>query len=204
MTLSRRSLLTGVAATLASTPLLISAAQATVESDDPFPIDPNQKLLVPPEFRRTVMPYEGNYPPGSIIVETGERHLYLVLPGGRAIRYGVAVGKDGFLWAGVADVGRKVMWPRWTPPKEMIARDEKYLQWANGMPGGPDNPLGARAMYLFKDGRDTMYRIHGTTAPKSIGTRASSGCLRMLNEDVVDLYRRVPIGTRVTVLGQSD
>ena len=100
------------------------------------------------------------------------------------MRWGCAVGKDGFRWAGLADVGRKVMWPRWTPPKEMIARHPEKAKWANGMPGGPDNPLGARALYLFQNGQDTLYRIHGTTDPMSIGHNASSGCIRMVNQDV--------------------
>jgi len=117
-----------------------------------------------------------------------------------AVRYGVAVGKAGFDWAGIAKVGRKVEWPTWTPPASMIRRRPELAEWADGMPGGPENPLGARALYLFANGRDTMFRIHGTNEPGSIGTAASSGCIRMLNEEVMELYDNVRIGTKVIVL----
>jgi lipoprotein-anchoring transpeptidase ErfK/SrfK len=174
-------------------------ASAATENDDPFPLPELDLSKVPKQFHRTIVPFRSKQWPGTIIVDTSERHLYVILQGGKAIRYGIAVGRDGFRWAGVADIGRKVMWPRWTPPPEMIARDPKYAKWKHGMPGGPDNPLGARALYLFRDNRDTLYRIHGTNAPQSIGTAASSGCIRMFNQDIVDLYRRAPIGTRVLV-----
>jgi lipoprotein-anchoring transpeptidase ErfK/SrfK len=138
--------------------------------------------------------------PGTIIIDTGERALYYILGDGQAIRYGVAVGKEGFEWAGIAKIGRKVEWPKWTPPRDMIARRPELAQYAGGVPAGPDNPLGARAMYLYANGRDTLFRIHGTNEPQSIGSAASSGCIRMLNEEVIDLYERVPIGTKVIVL----
>jgi lipoprotein-anchoring transpeptidase ErfK/SrfK len=138
--------------------------------------------------------------PGTIIIDTGARALHYVLGDGQAIRYGVAVGKEGFEWAGIAKIGRKVEWPKWTPPGDMIVRRPELAQYADGMPGGPDNPLGARAMYLYAQGRDTLYRIHGTNEPQSIGHAASSGCIRMLNEEVIDLYQRAPIGTKVIVL----
>ncbi len=137
---------------------------------------------------------------GTVMVNTGQRYLYQVLGDNAAVRYGVAVGKQGFDWAGIAHVGRKVEWPTWTPPKDMIARRPELAEWADGMPGGPENPLGARAIYLFDGGRDTMFRIHGTNEPQSIGTAASSGCIRMLNEDVEELYDNVDIGTKVIVL----
>lgn len=138
--------------------------------------------------------------PGTIIVKTHERALYYVLGNGKAVRYGVAVGKEGFSWSGTARVGMKKVNPRWTPPPEMIARTPKYARWAKGMPGGiPENPLGVRAIYLFNRGGDTGFRIHGTNAPSSIGTAASSGCIRMLNADVTELYRLVKIGAEVTV-----
>lgn len=137
---------------------------------------------------------------GTVIVNTHERALYHVIGRETAMRYGVAVGKAGFDWAGIAEVGRKVEWPTWTPPASMIRRRPELAQWANGMPGGPDNPLGARALYLFAKGRDTMFRIHGTNEPWSIGTAASSGCIRMLNEEVSELYENVRIGTKVIVL----
>lgn len=137
---------------------------------------------------------------GTVIVNTGERALYHVIGHESAIRYGVAVGKAGFDWAGIAKVGRKVEWPTWTPPASMIRRRPELAEWADGMPGGPENPLGARALYLYANGRDTMFRIHGTNEPGSIGTAASSGCIRMLNEEVMELYDNVRIGTKVIVL----
>ena len=138
--------------------------------------------------------------PGTILVKTHRRRLFFVLGDGFAIRYGVAVGKEGFDWAGIAKVGRKVEWPVWTPPAQMIERRPELAKYANGMPGGEDNPLGARAIYLFDGGRDTLFRIHGTNEPESIGTAASSGCIRMLNAEVTELYDNVTIGTKVIVL----
>ena len=139
--------------------------------------------------------------PGTIIIDTHERWLYHILGDGEATRYGVAVGKEGFSWSGTARVGMKRENPRWTPPPEMIERTPKYAKWANGMPGGiPDNPLGVRAIYLFNKGGDTGFRIHGTNAPSSIGTAASSGCIRMLNHEVTELYEKVRVGTKVIVL----
>jgi lipoprotein-anchoring transpeptidase ErfK/SrfK len=139
--------------------------------------------------------------PGTIIINTSERALYHVQGNGEAIRYGVAVGKEGFDWSGIAKVGRMVEWPDWTPPKEMIRRKPHLAEWADGMPGGiPENPLGARAIYLFKGKKDTLFRIHGTNEPSSIGTAASSGCIRMLNEEVEILYDAISIGTKVIVL----
>jgi lipoprotein-anchoring transpeptidase ErfK/SrfK len=137
---------------------------------------------------------------GTLIVNTSKRALYFVLDDGLAMRYGVAVGKAGFDWAGIAKIGRKVEWPSWTPPRKMIERKPELAQWANGMPGGPENPLGARALYLYAGGRDTLFRIHGTNEPWSIGRAASSGCIRMLNSEIVDVYENVNIGTKVIVL----
>ena len=200
--LSRRAVLTGATATLLAAPLSKAVFSQSAE-DDPFPLPPFNYSKLPEAFRPAVVDYTGRQWPGTVIVDTPARQIYLVLQGGKAMRWGCAVGKDGFRWAGLADVGRKVMWPRWTPPKEMIARSPEKAKWANGMPGGPDNPLGARALYLFQNGNDTLYRIHGTTDPMSIGHNASSGCIRMINQDVVELYRRVPIGTRVVVLAEG-
>jgi lipoprotein-anchoring transpeptidase ErfK/SrfK len=180
------------------------ALSAYQDPDDPYPLPPFDLTRLAPEFRRTTVPYAGRHWPGTIIVDTAARHLYLVLEGGQALRYGVGVGRDGFRWAGMSDIGRKVMWPRWTPPAEMIARDPNVAKWAQGMPGGPENPLGARALYLFSNGQDTLYRIHGTNAPDSIGQALSSGCIRMLNEDVMEVYRRTPIGSRVIVLVEGE
>jgi lipoprotein-anchoring transpeptidase ErfK/SrfK len=149
---------------------------------------------------REIVDFQSSEKPGTIIVKTRERALYQVLPDGQAKRYLVAVGKEGFAWSGVARVGMKRKNPTWTPPAEMIKRTPKYAKWKNGMPGGiPENPLGARALYLFDGGGDTMYRIHGTNAPSSIGTAASSGCIRMLNKEVVELFNNTPVGTKVIV-----
>ncbi|MCP8939072.1 L,D-transpeptidase [Alsobacter sp. SYSU M60028] len=133
--------------------------------------------------------------PGTIVVDTKAKFLYLVEPGGKALRYGVATGDEAYGWTGVATVARKAEWPNWTPPAEMVKR------WPHVHPtkGGPDNPLGARALYLYDHGHDTLYRIHGTNEPETIGRAASSGCIRMRNIDVIDLYNRVPVGATVIV-----
>jgi lipoprotein-anchoring transpeptidase ErfK/SrfK len=138
--------------------------------------------------------------PGTMIINTDEKALYHVIGRESAIRYGVAVGREGFEWAGIAQVGRKVEWPTWTPPAAMIKRRPELAKWAHGMPGGPENPLGARAMYLFTKAGDTGFRVHGTNEPESIGWAASSGCIRMLNEEVEELYDSVRIGTKVIVI----
>lgn len=159
--------------------------------------------------KRQRMPYQGAVwvdfatpeRPGTIIVNSDQRALYHVQGDDEAIRYGIAVGKESFVWSGVAKVGRKAEYPRWTPPKSMIKRKPHLAKWANGMPGGiSENPLGSRAIYLYAGGRDTLFRIHGTNEPNSIGTAASSGCIRMLNEEVEMLYDAVTIGTKVIVL----
>ena len=138
-----------------------------------------------------------NEPAGTIVIDTGSRHLYLVQPGGGAIQYGIGVGRQGFAWKGVARVGRKSEWPRWIPPKQMLQRRPDLPE---EMDGGLDNPLGARALYLFQGTKDTLFRIHGTNEPDSIGKAVSSGCIRMMNADAIDLYERVKVGTRVVVL----
>ncbi|MCH2167457.1 MAG: L,D-transpeptidase [Oceanicola sp.] len=137
---------------------------------------------------------------GQIIVSPSTHFLYLITAPRRAIRYGVGVGKAGLNYKGSAVIGRKVVWPSWKPTPSMIERNPSYARWADGMKGGPNNPLGARALYLYRNGIDTAYRIHGTTEPKSIGRSVSNGCVRMINEHVVDLYARVPLGTSVTIL----
>jgi lipoprotein-anchoring transpeptidase ErfK/SrfK len=148
---------------------------------------------LPARFKRQIVSYSTREAPGTIIIDTPNTYLYYVLGGGQAIRYGIGVGRDGFTWSGVQSITRKAEWPDWTPPPEMIAR-QPYLP--RQMAGGPGNPLGARAMYLGS----TVYRIHGTNAPQTIGTRVSSGCIRLTNQDVSDLYSRVNVGTRVIVL----
>ncbi len=145
--------------------------------------------------------YATDEKPGTIIIDTRARYLYLVLGNDRAMRYGIGVGRAGFQWSGVAKVGRKAKWPDWYPPKEMIEREwRKYKRrLPTKMKGGPDNPLGARAIYLYQNGRDTLYRIHGTNQPWSIGRAVSSGCIRLRNEDVVALYDKVRLGAKVIV-----
>ena len=146
--------------------------------------------------------YRTNEKPGTIIVNTRERALYYVLKNNKAIRYGVGVGRQGFTWKGSATIKRKAEWPAWHPPEEMRQRElKKYgRKLPKRMPGGPKNPLGARALYLFQGNRDTLYRIHGTNNPSSIGAAQSSGCIRLLNEEVIDLYRRTRIGAKVVVI----
>ncbi|MCU0789900.1 MAG: L,D-transpeptidase [Nitratireductor sp.] len=151
-------------------------------------------------FVRRIVPDPTGEAPGTIVVDTANRYLYLVLPEGEAIRYGVGVGKEGFAWSGRAVIQYKKEWPSWTPPAEMVARKPELEKYSNGMPPGPMNPLGARAMYIFKDGRDTLFRIHGSPEWQSIGTQASSGCIRLINQDVIDLFSRVRPGSPVVVL----
>lgn len=158
---------------------------------------------VPEDFQRQVVSFRTAEKPGTIIIDGNRHFLYMVLPNFQAVRYGIGVGREGFGWAGIVNVGRKQEWPTWTPPPEMVARDPKAAKYAGGMPGGPDNPLGARALYLFEGSRDTIYRIHGTNEPWSIGLDISSGCIRMNNDDVIDLYNRVEIGAKVIVLMQG-
>ena len=153
---------------------------------------PDDSVELDPEFRKQVVYYRSNEAPGTIIIATAERHLSLVQGNGRAIRYGIGVGREGFQWQGLLNISKKAEWPDWTPPPEMIQR-QPYLP--RFMAGGPGNPLGARAMYLGA----TVYRIHGTNRPDTIGTAVSSGCFRLVNADVTDLYDRVPVGTKVII-----
>ncbi|HZG27303.1 MAG TPA: L,D-transpeptidase [Ensifer sp.] len=160
---------------------------------------------VPEKFKRHVVRLSTNERPGTIIVDTNNKFLYYVLDGSSAIRYGIGVGREGFGWSGVVKVARKAEWPDWVPPKEMIAREAKKGHYLPArMDGGKDNPLGARALYLFGKGGDSGYRIHGTNQPWSIGLNLSSGCIRMMNEDVTDLYKRAPVGTKVIVIGPGN
>lgn len=186
--ISRRHSLALSAAAFAA-PALSRAALAT--QPEPF-------ALPEPLQRQTIRVRRG-FEPGEIVIVTGQHLLYLMLERRRALRFGVAVGQEGLNFRGEAVVGRKAVWPSWKPTPEMIARNARYARWADGMPGGPQNPLGARALYLYQDGRDTAYRIHGTNEPASIGRSVSNGCIRMLNEHVIELYERVPLGTKVTV-----
>jgi len=166
--------------------------QAPDEQAMPGIDEPTQ---APARFRRALVDIRTHEAPGTIIIDTPNTYLYLVLGNGKAIRYGIGVGREGFTWSGTQAISRKAEWPDWTPPAEMIAR-QPYLP--RHVAGGPGNPLGARAMYLG----NTIYRIHGTNDPSTIGGRVSSGCIRLTNEDVIDLYSRVNIGTKVVVLPQ--
>ncbi len=166
------------------------AMQAPVERAAPAI---EESVDLPARFRRQIVDYRTSEPAGTIIIDTPNTYLYYVLGNGQAMRYGIGVGREGFTWSGTQTIVKKAEWPDWTPPAEMIAR-QPYLP--RHMTGGPGNPLGARAMYLG----GTIYRIHGTNAPHTIGTRVSSGCLRLVNEDVIDLYSRVRVGTKVIVL----
>lgn len=172
--------------------------------NEPHPMKAVSIDKIKPELRRTEVAYETTHPAGTIVVDTPARRLYYVLGNGRAMRYGVGVGRAGLALAGSAYVGRKAEWPTWTPTPNMIRRDpHKNRRYAGGMPGGPTNPLGARAMYLYRGGNDTMFRIHGTNQPWSIGQAMSSGCIRMMNHDVMDLYERVKPGTKVIVIQEN-
>ncbi len=195
--MKRRNFLAGVAVFAAWAKL--GPVDAAAEE---FPISQLDRFKVPPKYRKRKVRLRSGYAPGTIVVDTRNKFLYLIQSGGEAIRYGIGVGRQGFSWSGTAVIKRKAKWPTWTPPAAMVERDEFAAEWAAGMPGGPKNPLGARALYLYQDNRDTLYRIHGTFVPSSIGKSVSSGCIRMINADVADLYKRVPIDTKVVVLAE--
>lgn len=154
---------------------------------------------VPREFRRQIVTYPTKEKPGTVIVDTGSKHLYFVMPNGKAMRYGIGVGREGFEWKGTARVAMKREWPVWTPPAAMIKRKPELAKYRGGMGPGLDNALGARAMYLYNKGGDTGYRLHGTPEWFSIGKAMSSGCIRLINQDVIDLYSRVEVGAKVIV-----
>ncbi|MCG6203979.1 L,D-transpeptidase [Rhodopseudomonas sp. HC1] len=195
VTNSRSSI--GIAPSLVSP--AVAARYAAIDTEK-FPIDGIDAGDLNPAYVRQVVDYTGSERPGTIVVEPRKRFLYLVLEDGKALRYGVGVGKAGLAFTGTAEVGRKAEWPNWAPTANMIAREpERYGKLAGGMSGGVNNPLGPRALYLYRGGKDTMFRIHGTTEPWTIGEAVSSGCIRMLNQDVVDLYERVPAGSKVVV-----
>lgn len=154
-------------------------------------------------FLRQEVDYQTNEAPGTIVVDTSQHFLYLVQPGGKAIRYGVGLGKEGLAWSGRGTIQWKAKWPRWTPPQEMVERQpnlRKFAAAAGGADPGLNNPLGARALYIFKDGKDTLYRVHGTPDWQSVGKATSSGCVRMLNQDVIDLFDRVPASSQIVVI----
>ncbi len=213
--LSRRSFLVGAASTAAlalagcATTRTLPTAEPTF---DPYYVKmygplPNERFPIPaldlkqlkPTHFRTEVPYPTSERAGTIVVSTSERYLYLVRENGMAIRYGVGIGREGFTWSGRGRIGRKAEWPVWTPPPEMIKRQPELEEFRNGQRPGLTNPLGARAMYIYDGGRDTGYRLHGTSETWSIGGAVSSGCVRLVNQDVIDLYSRVPVDTIVVV-----
>lgn len=200
MPISRRGFLAGLPLLLAGCTTNADYANYGPIADEPYPIKRVPLEKFKPELRRQEVAYATNEPAGTIVVDTPARRLYYVLGEGRAIRYGVGVGRNGYALAGHAYIGRKAEWPGWTPTGNMIARDPRNRRYAGGVPGGLSSPLGARALYLYRGGGDTMFRIHGTNQPWSIGQAMSSGCIRMMNHDVIDLYDRVKVGARVLVL----
>lgn len=168
-----------------------------------FPVPPVDLTRVPERFWRREVDYYAGYPVGALVVDTNEFYLYLVQPNNTAIRYGVGLGRAGFSWSGNGYIEWKQAWPTWTPPASMIDRQPELARWGaenGGMPPGLDNPLGARALYIFQNGKDTLYRIHGSPEYWSIGQAVSSGCVRLMNQDIVDLYDRVPVGSKLIVI----
>ena len=201
MPISRRGLLAGL-------PLLLAGCASTYNDQQNYAALPNEDFplrtvpidKIKPELRRQEVAYSGPHAAGTVVVDTPSRRAYYVLGNGRAIRYGVGVGRAGLALAGNAYIGRKAEWPSWTPTPNMQRREERYRKLAGGLPGGPNNPLGARALYLYRGGNDTMFRLHGTNQPESIGLAMSSGCIRFMNHDIIDLYERAKTGARVVVI----
>lgn len=231
MSLDRRGLLAGFPALLTACAAPQPPQRQPLAEAAPPPTAPPRPIFVPPEelpyrmiyaasgserfaipavnlqridprFLRREVAYPRDDEPGSLVVDTRARYVYLVQEGGSAMRYGIGVGREqAFNLTGEATIERKAEWPNWRPTPEMLRRDpQRYGHLRGGMPGGGRNPLGARALYLYQDGYDTYYRLHGTIEPWTIGTMASAGCVRLINQDIIDLYRRVPLGTRVTIL----
>ena len=179
-------------------PVTVPDANFTARDRQQLANPPYQQAWIPPAYRRQIVQYHRKEAPGSILVDTDRRYLYYVLPKGKAIRYGAIVGEDAQAWSGVATVGRKAEWPGWTPTE---SEKRRLGPLPNYVEGGARNPMGARALYLYSGGQDTLYRIHGTNQPGWIGHAISSGCIRLTNEDVIDLYSRVEMGAVVVVLG---
>jgi lipoprotein-anchoring transpeptidase ErfK/SrfK len=180
---------------------LASTGAYAEQTDGPYTLPAIDVSEIDPQMLRQRVDYRTRQPAGTIVVDTAARHLYLVESNGKAMRYGIGVGKAGLAFAGDATINRKAEWPHWSPTENMMNREPaRYRKWASGMNGGLDNPLGARAMYLYQGDRDTMFRIHGTTEPETIGHAVSSGCIRLMDQDIIDLYNRVKTGTRVVVI----
>lgn len=181
-------------------PAISRAQTVRTAAAAPPEVETAPKWPIAPQYYPTKVTVRPEYEPGSIIILSDRFFLYHVIEKRKAMRYGVAVGRAELVFRGEAEVGRKVEWPSWKPTPEMIERNPgAYARYADGMPGGPKNPLGARALYLYQNGRDTAIRIHGTTEPQSIGHAVSNGCIRMVNDHVIALFDQVPIGTKVTV-----
>ena len=168
--------------------------------DEKFPIPAVDVSKLDPKYYRRTVHYDSTEAAGTIIVDPTNYYVYRIEGDGNATRYGANVGREGFLWSGEAYVGRKAEWPTWTPPKEMILRRPEAAKYAGGMPGGLDNPLGARTLYLYQNGVYTLYTIYSTTDPETIGTNMTSGCTGLLSQDMIDLYSRTPVKTKVVVL----
>jgi len=186
---------------IADAPVITQSAEEhyALIKDDQFTIPAAPLNRIDAQFYRQVVDFDGAEPVGSVVVDPDQRFLYVVYEGRKALRYGVGVGRAGFGWVGDAVIKSKQKWPKWFPPAEMRARQPELEKFANGMDGGLSNPLGARAHYLWKNNKDTYYRIHGTSEPWTIGKNVSSGCIRMINQDVINLYSRIPEGTKVFV-----
>jgi len=176
-----------------------SEANLTVRDKKLLAAAPYEKVNIPEPYKRHIVTYHRKEAPGTIVVDSDSRYLYYVLDGGKAIRYGVTVGEEALAWSGVAKIGRKAEWPTWTPTADI----KKRMDVPNFVSGGPQNPMGARALYLYAGNKDTLYRIHGTNQPEYIGQAISSGCIRMTNEDVIDLYNRAKEGSVVVVLAPN-
>jgi lipoprotein-anchoring transpeptidase ErfK/SrfK len=209
--LNRRSFLFGSAAGLGALGLagcVSSDDMSRAEAAKLYGPLPNEKFPIPavdvskinPKYFRQIVRYESKEAPGTIVIDPSKYHLYRIEGDGMATRYGANVSRPGFLWSGEVYVGRKAEWPTWTPPKEMIARQPEARQYAAGMPGGLDNPLGARVLYLYKNGVYTVYTIYSTSDPETIGNGITSGCTGLLSQDMIDLYSRTPIKTKVIML----
>jgi len=171
--------------------------------EEQFPIPAPDLKKVPERYYRKQVDYQTSEKVGTLVVDTSNYYLYLVQENGKAMRYGVGLGRAGFEWSGRARIARKAAWPKWTPPEEMIQRQPELEKWSwrnGGMPPGIENPLGARALYIFQGNKDTLYRIHGTGEYWTIGSAVSSGCVRLINQDVIDLYSRVADGSQIVVL----
>lgn len=203
MPITRRDMIAGSAA-IGAASLFGSPAKAApsyfagMASDNDFAYRRTNFKVIPKVWQRQVVKYLSSEPAGTVVVDTNHHFLYVIFDNQTALRYGVGVGREGFKWFGRATIDRKALWPRWVPPPEMRERKPDLPLMIEG--GAPDNPLGPRALYLYRDGNDLGYRLHGTVEPWSIGSDVSSGCIRMFNEDVIDLYQRCPIGTAVQVL----